>query len=130
MEEIKKKSKKRSLIYVLIVGGLITLTLGMFSFANYYKARLKSSDSQVLASKNILDTIGWDAVEDETSIYHDKALWYNDIYVHFTKESKTNSAVYITSAVFAYTFSILSLVSFGLVLKDADKQKAKEDKVQ
>lgn len=126
---IKKLSKnKRKLAYIGIVGGLAILTLSLFGVAQYNKAKLKASNSQVLASTNILNTIGWEAIDDETSIYHDKAIWYNDIYTHFKAESSKNSATYITTAVFAYTLSILTLVSFGLVLKDADKQKEKEDK--
>lgn len=126
MEEIKTKKSKRKWAYIGIVGGIALLTFILFSVANYYKARLKSSNAQVMASQNILDTIGWESINDTSSIYHDKALWYYDIYTHFTYESKTNSTVYIVTSVFAYTFSILTLVSFGLVLKDADKQKEKE----
>lgn len=127
MEEIKTKKSKRKWAYIGIVGGMAIATFALFSTANYFKAKLKSSSAQVMASQNILDTIGWDSINNTASIYHDKALWYYDIYTHFTYESKTNSNAYIVTSVFAYTFSILTLVSFGLVLKDADKQKEKEN---
>lgn len=126
MEEIKTKKSKRKYAYVGIVGGMALISFVMFGVANFNKAKLKASDSQVMASQNILETVGWEAINDEDSIYHDKALWYYDIYTHFTYESKTNSTVYVVTSICAYTLSILTLVSFGLVLKDADKQKEKE----
>lgn len=126
MEEIQTKKSKRKWAYIGIVGGMAVATFALFSTANYFKAKLKSSESQVMASQNILDTVGWDAINDEQSIYHDKAQWYYDVYTHFKYVSKSNSSAYIVTSVFAYTFSILTLVSFGLVLKDADKQKEKE----
>lgn len=128
-KDLSKKSK-RKYAYIGIVGGLAVVTLACFMVAQFYKAKLKASETQVLASKNILDTIGWDAVDDESSIYHDKALWYVDIYNHFTAESSKNNAVYLVTSISAYTLSILTLVSFGLVLKDADKQKELEEKQQ
>lgn len=124
--QITQKKSKRKWAYIGIVGGMIIATFILFTTANFFKAKLKSSESQVMASQNILDTVGWDAINDEESIYHDKAQWYYDIYLHFTYVSKSNSTAYIVSSVFAYSFSILTLVSFGLVLKDADKQKEKE----
>lgn len=127
MEEEKKAKSKRKWAYIGIVGGMALAAFSMFSVANFFKAKLKASDAQVMASKNILETIGWESINDTESIYHDKALWYNDIYMHFTYESKTNSSAYIATSVLAYSLSILTLVSFGLVLKDADKQKEKEE---
>lgn len=123
----KLKKNKRKLAYIGIVGGMAVATFALFTTANYFKAKLKSSESQVMASQNILDTVGWESINDTESIYHDKAQWYYDIYQHFKYVSKDNSTAYITTSVFAYTFSILTLVSFGLVLKDADKRKEKEE---
>jgi len=141
-EQIKRKKTLRKFAYVGIVGGLALISLATFSVANYFNAKLKSSDQQVLADENVLCALAGAAglstkkenkaylelVNDTTSIYNDKALYYYDALQHFEKESKTNATVYIVTSVIAYTLSILTLVSFGLVLKDADKQKELEDK--
>jgi cathepsin B len=49
------------------------------------------------------------------------------VYEDFVKISKQNSNFYVGTAVPAYVFSMATLVSFGLVLKHADKAKEKEE---
>ena len=65
--------------------------------------------------------------ENNTSAFHDAAVWWNDVYNDFVKETDKNSRWYVGTAVPAYLFSMASLVAFGLVLKHAESAKEKED---
>ena len=122
--------KKRALAYIGIVGGLAVLTLGLFTVSQFAKAKLAASKTVLSGAKAEMKTMT-DAepncLTDESAMYHDRALFYNDIVVEFTKVVDENTAFYTGTAIPAYTLSILTLTSFGLVLKDADKQKELED---
>ena len=67
------------------------------------------------------------AIEDETSKYHEMAMYWQENYDTFDEITKKNSAAYIGTAVPAYAFSLSTLVAFGLILKHAEKAKEKED---
>ena len=126
-EEKVKQNRLYKIIYIAVVGGLGILALVFFILAQYTKAKLDSADIQVMAAKNVLDILPGDALKDPTSVYHDKALWFNWIYETFSEISSNHLRAYTGLSITAYTLSILTLVSFGLVLKHSDARKEKED---
>lgn len=118
------------LAYIGIVGGLAALTLGLFIGAQYNRVVLSEAKTELAGAQKEMDSMTFeepDCLTDENAIYHDRALWFNDKVEFFTNEVKVNSVRYAVTSVPAYVCSILTLTSFGLVLKDADKQKEKED---
>lgn len=122
---------KRLLAYAGIVGGLVVATLGFFTLSQYFRARKIASDNVVMGAQMDLDKVyasDPNALVDENSPYHDKALWYDDIYTHFVGVNKSDSNNYLGTCITAYVLSSLSLISFGFVLKDAEKVKEKEEK--
>lgn len=127
-EEKVKQNRLYKIAYISVVGFCGVTALTLFGVAQYTKAKLNSADIQVMAAKNVLSTLGDDALEDETSIYHDKALYFNDQYEHYSKISQKHLKQYNALSITAYSLSILTLVSFGLVLKHSDARKEKEDK--
>ena len=126
-EQKVKQNRLYKIIYASIVGGCGLLAMTFFGVAQYTKAKLDSSDIQVMAASNVLNVLGKDAITDQTSVYHDKAIYFNDQYQHYKKVSERHLAAYTTLSITAYTLSILTLVSFGLVLKHSDARKEKED---
>lgn len=54
--------------------------------------------------------------------------WWILVFKDFTNITSQNSAAYVGTAIPAYTFSMATLVAFGLVLKHAEKVKEKEEK--
>ena len=54
--------------------------------------------------------------------------WWIEVFEDFTDIHNANSTAYYATSVPAYTFSMATLVSFGLVLKHAEKTKEKEEK--
>lgn len=54
--------------------------------------------------------------------------WWILVFKDFTDITNQNSAAYVGTAIPAYTFSMATLVAFGLVLKHAEKTKEKEEK--
>ena len=122
--------KKRTLAYIGIVGGLAVLTLGLFTVSQFAKAKLAASQT-VLTGAETEMTGMTDAepncLTDESAMYHDRALFYNDICIEFRKKVGENTVFYSCTSIPAYVLSIFTLTSFGLVLKDADKQKEKEE---
>lgn len=125
--------KKRALAYIGIVGGLAVVSLSLFTISQYNKVVLSEAKTGLAGAKKEMDTMladEPDALTNELATYHDRALWYNDIQNFFQKEVDDYSIKYTLTSVPAYIGTILTLVSFGLVLKDADKQKEIEDKMQ
>ena len=128
-EEKVKQNRFYKILYASIVGGLALSSMVLFGVAQYTKSKLSSADMLVLSSKNVLTAIdGEKALNDETNIYHDKALWFTDQYEYFSALSKKHLKQYTALSITAYSLSILTLVSFGLVLKHSDARKEKEDK--
>ena len=122
--------KKRMLAYIGIVGGLAAVTLGLFVAAQYNRVVLSEAKTELAGSNNELSNMmasDPNCLTDVNAIYHDRALWFDSLRVIFEKEVEVNTTRYIVTSVPAYVSSILTLVSFGLVLKDADKQKEIED---
>ena len=125
-----QKKHKRLLAYVGILGGLAVLALTFFTISQYEKAKYQASISVQLVCKNKRDAIidkDAAAIEDETSKYHEMAMYWQENYETFEDITKKNSAAYIGTAVPAYAFSLSTLVAFGLILKHAEKAKEKED---
>ena len=125
-----QKKTKRMFAYVGILGGAAVLALTFFTISQFEKAKYTASVSVQLMSKNKLDQLvdeDANAVSDETSKYHEAAVYWNEVYEHFTYVTKVNSAAYKGTAIPAYIFSMSTLVAFGLVLKHAEKAKEKED---
>ena len=125
------KKTKRLLAYVGIIGGCAVLAMTFFTVSQYEKAKYQASVNTQLMCKNRLDKI-LDADktaldDDNTSAFHDAAVWWNDVYQDFIKETNKNSIAYKGTAVPAYVFSMGALVAFGLVLKHAEQAKEKED---
>lgn len=127
-EEKVKQNRFWKIVYASVVGGLALTSMVLFASAQYTKSKLSSADMLVLSSKNVLNAIdGEKALQDETNIYHDKALWYTEQYEHFSELSKKHLSQYTALSITAYSLSIITLVSFGLVLKHSDARKEKED---
>ena len=143
-----QKKHKRLLAYSAILGGAAVLALLFFSISQFEKAKYSASVSVQLMSNGKLnqlkeaykeekgvtedenaetDTVKEKLLSDTTSKYHDAAVYWNDIYEHFTYVTNVNSAAYQGTAIPAYIFSMSTLVAFGLILKHAEKAKEKED---
>ncbi len=112
------KKTIRKIIYCSIVGGCAIFSLMFFSISQYEKAKYKASEQVRLSSESKLNNL-----TQGTELY----TYWASINEDFIKISSDNRNAYIGTAIPAYTLSILTLVSFGLVLKDAEKQKEKED---
>lgn len=110
------KKSKRLLAYVGIIGGTAALAMTFYTISQFEKAKYKASETIRLSSATKMDTT---AGEEKT--------WWTEINEDFTKISKKNANAYIGTAIPAYTFSMATLVSFGLVLKHAEKTKEQED---
>ena len=124
------KKTKRLLSYVGILGAAAVLALTFFTVSQFEKAKCQASISIQLYSKGKLDELidaDSSALENETSKYHDVAVYWNSIYTDFTTKTNANSAAYKGTAIPAYLFSMSTLVAFGLILKHAEKAKEKED---
>ena len=129
---MKKLTSKnlRSLAYVGIIGGCAVLAITFFTISQYEKAKYKASETMRNSSQMSLNNFlnkDANALEDETSTYHDLAIYWQSVTNDFIAISNQNSGAYKGTAIPAYIFSMATLVSFGLVLKDAEKVKEKED---
>ena len=125
------KKKKRSLAYVGIIGGCAVLALTFFSICQYEKAKYKASETMRSSSQMSLDNVlnkDADALTDETSTWHDLAVFWRSVTDDFNNISAQNAGAYKGTAIPAYLFSMATLVAFGLVLKDAEKVKEEEEK--
>ena len=125
------KKSKRSLAYVGIVGGCAVLALTFFSICQFEKAKYKASETMRSSSQMSIDNVlnrDPNALTDDTSTWHDMAVFWTSVTEDFTRISKQNAGAYMGTAIPAYLFSMATLVSFGLVLKDAEKVKEKEEK--
>ena len=125
------KKTKRLLAYVGIIGGCAVLAMTFFTISQYEKAKYQASYNTQLMCQNRLNKIldaDKTALEDtNTSAFHDAAVWWNKVNEDFKVITKNNSAAYKGTAIPAYILSMGALVSFGLVLKHAEKAKEKED---
>lgn len=138
------KKHKRLLAYVGILGGAAVLALTFFSISQFEKAKYSASVSVQLMASGKLNQLkeayreeqnierGAELTDEEflnnaDSAYHEAALYWNDIYQHFTHVTIANSSAYKGTAIPAYIFSMSTLVAFGLILKHAEKAKEKED---
>ena len=125
------KKTKRLLAYVGIIGGCAVLAMTFFTISQYEKAKYQASLNTQLMCQNRLNKIldaDKTALEDtNTSAFHDAAVWWNKVNEDFKVITKNNSAAYKGTAIPAYILSMGALVSFGLVLKHAEKAKEKED---
>ena len=136
-------ARKRLLIYTSIIGGCAVLALIFFVISQYSRAKYVSSKAQLQgASKELVkleeekektEAIVPATNEEEVEktvqlrLIEDKTTWYKGIEEYFTKENDSNSKAYKGTAIPAYTFSLLALVSFGFCLKHEDKVKEKEE---
>ena len=121
---------KRMLAYVGIIGGCAVLALTFFTICQYQKAKYKASETMrnscQMSLNNVLNKDP-SALTDESSAYHDLAVFWKTTTDDFNIISMQNSGAYKGTAIPAYIFSMATLVAFGLVLKDAEKIKEKED---
>lgn len=124
---MKKKSvskkTKRLLAYVGIIGGCAVCALTFYSIAQYQKAKYQASEMVKLTALSHVNK----ATEEQLENKESEAYWWKTVYDDFVKISKQNSDFYVGTAIPAYAFSMATLVSFGLVLKHADKAKEKEE---
>ncbi|MCR5333088.1 MAG: hypothetical protein K6E11_03610 [Bacilli bacterium] len=111
------KKTKRSLAYVGIIGGTAVLAMTFFIISQYEKAKYKASETVRLSSETKITTTAGE-----------EKAWWIEVNEDFTKISKKNASAYVGTAVPAYTFSMATLVAFGLVLKHAEKVKEQEEK--
>ena len=125
------KKKKRMLAYVGIIGGCAVLALTFFSICQFEKAKYKASETMRSSSQMSLDNVlnkDANALTDESSTWHEMAVFWKSVTKDFTDISNRNAGAYKGTAIPAYLFSMATLVSFGLVLKDAEKVKEQEEK--
>ncbi len=106
----------RTLAYVGIIGAIGITAMTCFVVSQYEKAKFKASETVRLSSENKMKTTSGA-----------EQVWWTEINEDFTAISKKNSNAYIGTAIPAYTFSIGTLVAFGLILKHAEATKEKED---
>ena len=120
------KKTKRLLAYAAIIGGCAVAALTFYSISQYEKAKYQASEMVRLTAVSHLPKDEQGEIippeEGETEVY-----WWYTVYLDFEKISKQNSNFYVGTAIPAYAFSMATLVSFGLVLKHADKAKEKEE---
>lgn len=129
MKKIAAKTK-RLLAYAGIIGACALLALTFFTISQYEKAKYKASISVQLVCQNKYDELiatDKNAIENDSSKYHDAAVYWKANLDDFTKITKTNSGAYMGTAIPAYLFSMSTLVAFGLILKHAEKAKDLED---
>ena len=125
-----EKKHKRLLAYAAILGGCAALALTFFTVSQFEKAKCQASISMQHLSRNKLNEIyeaDANALEDDTSKYHDAAEYWDEVNTYFVKETNKNSAAYKGTSIPSYVFSMSTLVAFGLILKHAEKAKDKED---
>ena len=135
------RKNKRLLSYVAILGGLAALSLTFFTVSQFEKAKCNAANSTLTMCENKLNKLTTaykkdkgveqvtpeEIIADDTSDYRDATeYWYSNVQF-FRKESKKNATVYKITSIPAYLFSMATLVSFGLILKHAEKAKEKED---
>ena len=122
----EKNTKKtiRSIAYAGIIGGCALLALTFFTVSQYEKAKYVASQQMQLTAKRYVDNADPARFNDPKS----EASWWKSVYEDFTTITKKNSTAYVATAIPAYTFSMATLVAFGLVLKHAEKTKEKEEK--
>ncbi len=113
------KKRKRILVYSLIISFFGVAAISFFTVSQYEKAKYKASEQVRLSSESKLNTLS-----EGTELY----TYWDSINKDFINISSENKNRYIATAVPSYIFSIMTLVSFGLILKHADKEKEKEDK--
>ena len=119
-----KKSKKYLFMYIGVVGLLSIASLTSFAFSQFFKSKANSSktimDNSATMLKSLENKKKNEAVEDEIAYYEDLNSTFTYVYTRDTK-------LYKATAIPAYTFSMLTLVGFGVCLMHADKMKEKED---
>ena len=118
------KNTKRTLAYVGIIGGCAVLALTFFTISQFEKAKYQASMTVQLTAKAQVDKADKNLIEQEGTA----AYWWKTVYEDFVAETNKNSIAYVATAIPAYTFSMATLVAFGLVLKHAEKTKEKEEK--
>ena len=126
------KKKKRSLAYVGIIGGCAVLALTFFTVCQFEKAKWKASDTMRIACKNSYDTLkaktNLPTDPAELEKHNNLVEFWQYATEDFTNITNQNAGAYMGTAIPAYLFSMATLVSFGLVLKDAEKVKEQEEK--
>ena len=125
MAAIEKKSKKYTFIYIGVIALLSIVSLGTFTLSQYYKAKANSSKTIMDNSATMLKSL---EIKKKTEAIEDEIAFYKDLNSTFTYLYNRDSTLYKASAIPAYTFSMLTLVGFGVCLMHADKMKEKEDK--
>ncbi len=118
------KKALRTLAYVGIIGGCAILALTFFTFSQLAKAKFNASQTVQLTAKSHVEKADPRYFDIEGS----EANWWKSVYDDFTRITNENSTFYVCTAIPAYTFSMATLVAFGLVLKHAEKTKEKEEK--
>ena len=127
-----------------LIDDLGLLNLEKADFANYDKSKQTDLEAALIKLHKPIDAI---SVKDEyekryslsTYFFGDtlgalvakgdsEQNWWLEVFEDFTDITNANSAAYIGTAIPAYTFSMATLVAFGLVLKHAEKTKEKEEK--
>ena len=125
MAAIEKKSKKYTFIYIGVIALLSIVSLGTFTLSQYYKAKANSSKTIMDNSATMLKSL---EIKKKTEAIEDEIAFYKDLNSTFTYLYNRDSTLYKAAAIPAYTFSMLTLVGFGVCLMHADKMKEKEDK--
>ena len=123
-EPTAKKSKKFLFIYIGVVGLLSLGSLAFFTFSQYFKANANESKTIMDNSATMLKSL---EIKKKTEAIEDEIAYYQDLNTTFTYVYTKSTNLYKATAIPAYTFSMLTLVGFGVCLMHADKRKEKED---
>ena len=112
------KNAVRILIYGLVIGGLLALTLVFFILCRGQKTTYNSYNVQIITLTNELETLtegtpAYEATLAELTRYQGLKANANSVYTVF--------------AFLAYGFSILSLISIGVVIQHSTKYREKQD---
>ena len=104
--------KVRTLLYILVVGGLMAAAIILFFITKDLRGTYKANEVEI---QTLINNIG-------------EGYETNAQYLKLKGENDAIYDTYQTCATLAYIITILDLVSFGVCLHIADKLKEKEEK--
>ena len=125
MKDSRNKGRIRLICYAAIIGGCALSALILFAASLYNKAKYQASSVVLTGAESQLKLL---EKEEKTDLVKDKIAWYSDIQEYFVDINTKNYRNYKATAIPAYAFSTLALISVGLCLKFEDIAKAKEEK--
>ena len=115
---MKKFFKPRLIIYIAIIVVIIALTLIFFSMSRNFKVECSAYNVSIIKCRNELETL-----TEGTPAYIAKMAELT----HFQSLKDAAGIKYNVFAYLSYGFSMLFLISVGLIVNHSTKIKEKED---